>query len=147
MLPVPLRPDLFQYGMTFSTMWCSVLISPSLLFLAPLHATCAALRLSVSLLPDLYFSMPIHDTKSCPDNTDGLILDSEIMDEHVWGWDTLPYHYKSYFLTPLATILHTSIMAPKQWYRLINTAQETTITDKYKPFFSSKALHTWLGIQ
>ena len=81
------------------------------------------------------------------DNTKEFILDTKITDEHGRGWDKSPYRYNPYLGTPLSTILDTYIMAQKNWYLLIKTAWETTSTDKYTIFSSSKPLRTWLGIK
>ena len=65
------------------------------------------------------------------DNTNELITDAEIMDEHVWGRDTSPYGYNQYVRTPLFIILDTYITELKNWFHLIKTTWEITSTNKY----------------
>ena len=81
------------------------------------------------------------------DHANELILDTKITNEHKQVQDKLPYHYKPYFVTPLSIILNDTSTARNNWYTLIKTAIETTCTDNYTIFSSSKTLRTWVGIQ
>ena len=55
---------------------------------------------------------------------------------------TFPFH-----LIHCIKLTDKLITAHKNWYRIIKTAQETTNTDEYIIFFSSKPLAKWIGIQ
>ena len=94
-LPVLLPPSLWHYVMNVADPCRSVLLRPTLLCLTPLHTTRSALRLSVSLLLDRCCSVPVCNTKICPDNNEGFILDENITDEPGLRRDTLTYHYNS----------------------------------------------------
>ena len=141
MITFSLHTALCHSMMHVSYMCRCVLIHITLQCLSPLNTTRADPCLSVPFLQDLG-SVPLRDTKIFPDNTEESSMPKPQMN---MSKSRIPYN--SYFRTPLPTISDTSITSPNVWYRLINTAQETTNTDGCKRFLCKKTLHTWLGIQ
>ena len=88
-----------------------------------------------------------HVGEALNDHVKELMFDADITDKHKRVQDELTDLFNPYFGTPLYIILYTSITARRKWFRLIKTSRETTCTDKYTIFYSSKPLCKWLGIQ
>ena len=140
MIHVPIHPDLCPI-MPVATLCRSLLLQSTLQCLPLLRNTCAALNLSVLLLKYLRSGL-ICDTNICPHNTEESSILKPQMNKSKAG-----ITYNSYLRTPLPTISYTSITAPKNWYRLIKIARETTSTEKCTSVSSSKSLRAWLEIQ
>ena len=95
----------------------------------------------------LHCSKLNHVGEELDDHNKEFIIDTKIANKRERDLGALINLYKPDFSTTLFTILYNSITARKNWYRLINTAIETTGTEKYTILSSSKLIHTWLGIQ
>ena len=90
MLSYPLHPAIWRSVVHVADLCRSVLIHPTLQWMATLHATCDALCLYVLLLTYMCCFVPIRDTENWPDNNEELISNSKITDEYIQIQDNLP---------------------------------------------------------